>query len=95
MTIASRSATRSEDVAQTNTDSRIDTTTNSPLLNISSPLSEPNPSDLLTTASSSRVKVEIVPDSLAPLGSEISNELLSLSSDGQEEEVVKTFTLTL
>ena len=95
VTVASPSATRSEDIHRTNTDTRNNvTTTNPPLLNFSDPSSEPDLSDSPTTSASPRVKVELVPDPPVQLVSEISNELLSLKSDREEEEVIGTLTST-
>ena len=86
------SATLSEDIPQTNTHTSTDTssTTNSPPLNFSDP-SEPDPSDsLATSASPDQFRAGI--RSPTPLVTEISEALLSLSTD-EQEEIAKTLTL--
>jgi hypothetical protein len=91
--ITSPSATLSKDIPQTNTHTSTDTstTTNSPPLNFSDPSSEPNPSDSSATSASPRPKAEPVSDPPAPLVTEISEALLSLSID-EQEEVAETLT---
>jgi hypothetical protein len=87
------SATPSEDTPpQTNTPTSTDTstTTNSPPLNFSDPSSELNPS---ATSASPGPKVEPAPDSPAPPVTEISEALLTLSTD-EQEELVETLTST-
>jgi len=67
------------------------TTTNSPPLNFSDPSSKPNPSGSSATSASPRPKAEPVSDPPAPLVTEISEALPSLSTD-EQEEVAETLT---
>jgi hypothetical protein len=93
------SATPSEDIPpQTNTHTSTDTTTtttttttNSPPLNFSDPSSEPNPSDSSATSASPRPKAEPAPDPHAPPVTEISEALLTLGTD-EQEELAETLT---
>ena len=91
--ITSPSAKPSEDITQTNThtSTNIGPTTNSPPLNFSDSSSEPNPSDSSATSASPRPKAEPVSNPPAPLVTEISQMLLSLSTD-EEKEVAETLT---
>jgi hypothetical protein len=91
--IASPSVTPSEDIPQTNIHTSTDAaSTNSPPLNVSDPSSEPNPSDSSATCAPLRPKAEPVPDSPAPLITEIPEALSSLGAD-EQEEIAETLTL--
>ncbi|CZR69623.1 uncharacterized protein PAC_19523 [Phialocephala subalpina] len=79
----------SEDIPQTNaragTDIDIGVSTNSSLLDFSDPSSEPHPSDSSAQSASPRPKAELVSGPPASLITGISEALLSLSTDEQEE----------
>lgn len=80
---------------QTNTHTSTDTgtSTKSLSLNFSDPSSEPNPSESSATSASPKPKAEPAPDSPAPPLTEMTETLLTLSTD-EQEKVAETLTST-
>lgn len=94
--ITSPSATPSGNISQTNTHTSTDSSTaiKPHPLHLSDLSFEPNPSDSSATSASLRPKVEPVSDHSAPLVTEISEALLSLNTDGQEQ-IAETLTSSM